>query len=72
LLLITLVLWPLGAYSTGALAVWGRAYLAAIGLIGWFGGIGRDRYFGAADLPPTTEQFLKVVEDECYNGTDDR
>ena len=39
LLLVTLVLWPLGAYSTGALAVWGTAYLAAIGLIGWFGGI---------------------------------
>ncbi len=39
LLLITLVLWPLGAYSTGALAVWGTAYLVAIGLIGWFGGI---------------------------------
>jgi uncharacterized membrane protein len=39
LLLITLVLWPLGAYSDGALAVWGTIYLTAIGLIGWFGGI---------------------------------
>lgn len=39
LLLITLVLWPLGAYSGGALAVWGTVYLTVIGLIGWFGGI---------------------------------
>ena len=39
LLLITLVLWPLDAYSTGALAVWGTVYLVVIGLIGWFGGI---------------------------------
>ena len=39
LLLITLVLWPLGAYSEGALAVWGTVYLAAIMLIGWFGGM---------------------------------
>ena len=39
LLLITLVLWPLGAYSDDALAVWGTVFLVAIGLIGWFGGI---------------------------------
>ena len=39
LLLITLILWPLGAYSEGSLAVWGTVYLATIGLIGWFGGM---------------------------------
>ena len=39
LLLITLILWPLDAYPTTNLAVWGTVYLVVIGTIGFLGGV---------------------------------
>jgi hypothetical protein len=39
LLLVTLILWPLHAYSAGQLKLWGSVVLLGLATIGWFGGM---------------------------------